>query len=404
MEGEQPLLTGLTVVDYEEVEQQGSSGRLFSDCTESVFRDVPAYAGQIRPGIHGWLQSIDISVDPDFEGMQGLSLADVNGDGLDDVYLCQGGGLPNRLLLQNRDGSVRDASAHSGLDWMETTRCALFADFDNDGDQDVALSTDDALLLLANDGTARFTERARFPELTLGFALAAADDDADGDLDLYVCRHFSEAHKAVGQLPNPVPYHDANNGGRNALLRNEGGWQFRDATVETGLDTHNRRWSYAAAWEDYDNDGDMDLYVANDFGRNNLYRNDGGRFVDVAAEAGVEDVASGMSVTWGDFDEDGWMDLYVSNMFSSAGSRITYQGQFQSDASEETKGYYQRLARGNSLFHNQGDGTFRDVSVEAGVTMGRWAWGSRFADLDNDGREDLVVANGYITGDDTGDL
>ena len=84
-----------------------------------------------------------------------------------------------------------------------------------------------------------------------------------------------------------MPYHDANNGGRNVLLRNDGRWRFSHATVRAGLDVKNRRFSYAAAWEDFDNDGDQDLYVANDFGRNNLYRNDSGRFTDIAAAAAM---------------------------------------------------------------------------------------------------------------------
>ena len=96
--------------------------------------------------------------------------------------------------------------------------------------------------------------------------------------------------------------------------------------------------------------------------------------------------------------------LYVSNMFSSAGNRIAYQRQFQENADTETRAAFQRHARGNSLFLNSGDGSFRDVSVSAGVTMGRWAWGSRFVDINNDGWEDLFVANGFITQTDPGDL
>ncbi len=112
-----------------------------------------------------------------------------------------------------------------------------------------------------------------------------------------------------------------------------------------------------------------------------------------------------MSVSWGDYNRDGRPDLYVGNMFSSAGQRITYQRQFREGASDSTRASYQRHARGNSLFENAGDGTFRDVSVEAGVTMGRWAWSSNFVDINNDGWEDLVVANGMVTGpDDPGDL
>ena len=152
------------------------------------------------------------------------------------------------------------------------------------------------------------------------------------------------------------------------------------------------------------NDGDADLYVANDFGRNNLYRNEGGKFTDVAAEAGVEDGAFGMSVSWGDYNHDGLMDIYVANMFSAAGNRVTYQRRFKPQATGEAKSRLQHTARGNTLFENRGDGTFRDVSADAGVTMGRWGWASLFADINNDRWEDLVLSNGYFTGSDPNDL
>ena len=95
-----------------------------------------------------------------------------------------------------------------------------------------------------------------------------------------------------------------------------------DVTQETGLNQNNSRYTLSASWNDFDLDGDQDLYVANDFGRNNLYRNDEGKFIDIAAEAGVEDLSAGMGVCWGDYNQDGLMDLYVSNMFSSAGNRV----------------------------------------------------------------------------------
>jgi len=98
------------------------------------------------------------------------------------------------------------------------------------------------------------------------------------------------------------------------------------------------------------------------------------------------------------------MDLYVANMFSSAGSRIAYQPKFAHSQSEATVKTMQRMARGNTLFQNAGDGQFRDVSDETGVTMGRWAWASKFVDLNNDGWPDLAIANGYITGEDPHDL
>ena len=124
----------------------------------------------------------------------------------------------------------------------------------------------------------------------------------------------------------------------------------------------------------------------------------------IADKLGVEDMSSGMSVSWADFNRDGWMDFYVSNMFSAAGNRITYQRQFKESTPGEIKRIYQRHARGNSLFQSDGEGGFRDVSVAAGVTMGRWAWGSKFCDINNDGWKDIVVNNGFISSEDTGDL
>jgi hypothetical protein len=111
-----------------------------------------------------------------------------------------------------------------------------------------------------------------------------------------------------------------------------------------------------------------------------------------------------MSVAWADVDRDGQMDLYISNMFSSAGSRITHQPEFKSDASDEIRTRLQRFARGSTLLRNEGTGEFEDISEAAGVTLGRWAWSSNFLDVNNDGSEDICVANGYITSDDTSDL
>ena len=180
--------------------------------------------------------------------------------------------------------------------------------------------------------------------------------------------------------------------------------------MRTGLDAANRRHSNAAAWEDYDGDGDPDLYVANDYGKNCLYRNDfdpatgACRFVEVGAVSGVEDTGPGMSVSWGDYDNDGDADLYVGNMFSSAGGRIFDQSNFRSWLDEDSRALYRRFIKGNSLFENLGNGKFREVGGPLGVEPGRWAWSSVFADLNSDGWEDVVVANGYITTGDPGDL
>ena len=350
-----------------------------------------------------WRGSLDAAVGVSVYGHQGLAAGDYDGDGLEDLYISQPGGLPNRLYRNNGDGTFSDVSRAAGVDALDDTSMSLFADVDNDGDQDLLLIGSE-VLLFRNNGAGAFAfdpdagltpppDRAAM--LTSG---ALADYDGDGYLDLYVCAY--DFWQAGSEYDAPTPYYDAVNGPPNLLFRNRGDGTFEEATEAAGLMRNNDRFSFAASWADYDGDGDQDLYVANDFGRNNLYRNNGdGTFTDVAAEAGVEDLAAGMSVAWGDYDNDGRLDLYVSNMWSSAGQRLTFNAQFESVASsEDVRAKFQRQARGNSLFRNNGDGTFDDVSEQAGVTMGRWAWASDFFDFDNDGSLDLLVQNGYITG------
>ena len=399
---EPPRMDRIQVDDYEEA-LTGSS--LFADCTSAVLGHNSCFPKQLLRGNNYWTPRIQTVLGLGLFGHQGLAVGDVNGDGLEDVYICQPGGLPNRLFVQNSDGTASDVSRASGVDFLDLTHSVLLIDIDNDGDQDIVLALMQEILLMVNDGRGKFEPKARVTIEGQPTSLAAADYDLDGKLDIYTCVYFDNAStKTLTQFGTPVPYHDATNGGSNVLLRNQGGWRFRDVTDQVGLNHNNTRWSFAASWEDFDNDGDPDLYVANDYGRNNLYRNDGGHFVDVAARAGVEDISAGMAVTWGDYDRDGRMDLYVSNMFSSAGNRITRQGRFKAGTSGDTKAQYRRHARGNSLFRNRGEGRFDDVSLDAGVTMGRWAWASRFLDLNNDGWEDLLVSNGYITNQKIDDL
>ena len=415
--GAAPQLASIRVKEFEQVRTLDHRGPLFSDCTESVLAGNASYEAQILRGHNHWMDRTQESLNFFILGTPGIALGDVNLDGRDDLYVCQVDGSPNLLLIAQPDGTLKDVSASWGANWLHNSRSALFIDWDNDGDQDLAVAVTGGVILASNEDGKRFSVRRVLPVGRDIMSLAAADYDNDGRLDLYVCCYHPESlagetsMSIQGGNRSGFVVHDANDGAPNRFFRNEGGWHFRDVTREVGLDMNNRRWSFAAVWEDFDNDGDQDLYVANDYGRDNLYRNDpadspagGRRFVDVAETAGAEDSAGGMGVTCGDFDRDGWMDVHVSNMFSSAGNRITRQGQFKAKSPAHIKRRVQRLARGNTLLKNLGDGSFQNVSAPAGVEMGRWAWGSKFADLNNDGWEDLLVANGYITGTDTRDL
>ena len=404
---ETPHIKSIALLSYEEsIRLAKNKTTLLNDCTADLLGHNKAYREQLLRSTDHWRARIPVNLGLDVVANHGLALGDVNGDGLDDLYLCQQGGLPNRLFVQNPDGTLTDHTRQSGTGWLDYCASALIVDLDNDGDRDLAVSQDFKLLLMENDGSGRFNLSFGTSTHAQTFSISAADFDLDGDLDIYACGYNPSADRVrSGALGEPLPYHDAQNGGANMLLSNDGRWQFNEVTENVGLNHNNNRFSFAATWEDYDDDGDPDLYVANDYGRNNLYENTSGRFVDVAAELGIEDMASGMSASWGDFNRDGRLDIYISNMFSAAGNRITFQRQFKPGAPQAMLAQYQRHARGNTLFQaNQEERGFRDVSVEQGVTMGRWAWGSRFVDLNNDGWEDLVVANGFISTEDTGDL
>ena len=396
-------ITGLVVTKYQEV-LLPETPRLFTDVTESVLGSEDAWKQQFLFGTDHWRARLTRNFGLDAAGNHGLAIGDVNGDGLEDLYVLQQGGLPNRLFLRQPDGTLKDHSAASGTDWLDYSTSALIIDLDNDRDRDLVVATEFNLIVMTNDGTGKFAVSQKIKLPAQAFSTAAADYDRDGDLDIYVCGYNPQARGArATDMGEPIPFHDANNAGASSLLQNDGKGSFSDVTKSAGLDVNNRRFSFSAAWEDFDNDGDLDLYVANDFGRNNLYRNDDGKFTDIAPEMAVEDGAAGMSVSWADYNRDGRMDIYVSNMFSSAGNRITYQRQFKPTTDPKVLAAVQHIARGNTLFESTPDG-FNDTSVDAGVTFGRWAWGSRFCDINNDGYEDLLVANGFITATNTHDL
>ena len=401
---DEPKLQSLQIRELDRVSLAAAGRHLFEDITAAVLPNNSAAEEQVinqqvlRDTVH-WSERLSKIDDMSIFGHHGIAVADINGDGLEDLYVCDSGGLPNRMYLQTTDGTLKDISQSSKTDWLESSSGVLLVDLDNDTDPDLVVATAAGIIIAENDGEGIFKIRIAMPGTSEAQSLAAADFDNDRNLDVYITMYGpgGTSDRSRGfESASPIPYHDANNGGANVLLRNNGAFQFSDVTKQTGLDTNNRRFSFAASWEDYDTDGDMDLYVANDFGRNNLYQNTNGRFRDVAAELGVEDMAGGMSVSWGDANQDGRMDIYVGNMYSAAGNRVTYQRKFIGSRNSESVAGIQRMARGNTLFTSHESG-FADVSEAAGVSMGRWAWSSKFADINNDGSEDLLVANGYFT-------
>jgi tetratricopeptide (TPR) repeat protein len=399
----------LLLLKWKALEEQRSRTAVpvFQDITAHSFGANPSYAAQFLPGTDYWRTVLDGASGIDIYGHNGLAVGDIDGDGLDDIYVCQPAGLPNRLFRNRGDGRFEDLTDVAGVGVLENSACALFSDIDNDGRQDLIVVRASGPLLFLNQGNGKFRlkhDAFRFanpPQGTFTGA-AIADYDRDGWLDIYFCLY--SYYQGADQYRYPVPYFDAENGPPNFLMRNQRDQTFRDVTAESGLDKNNTRFSFCCAWGDYNGDNWPDLYVVNDFGRKNLYRNNGnGTFTDMAHELGVEDVGAGMSDAWVDFDNDGREDLYVANMWTAAGIRVSEQDIFQKEAGPEARAFYRKHAMGNSLFQNKG-GRFEDTGTHSGAGMGRWAWSSDAWDFNHDGFADIYVANGMVSGPVRGDL
>ncbi|HSZ60495.1 MAG TPA: FG-GAP-like repeat-containing protein [Terriglobales bacterium] len=386
-----------------------SAEPVYIDVTAAALGANPSYSGQLLRGTDYWRTVLDGACGIDVYGHNGVSVGDIDGDGFDDLYVCQPGGLPNRLYRNRGDGTFEDITETSGVGVIENTACALFVDVDNDGWEDLIVVRASGPMLFMNEGGGKFRQKADAfhfatpPQGTFTGA-AVADYDRDGWLDIYFCLYVF--YQGTDQYKYPSPYYDAENGPPNFMMRNNRDGTFRDVTAETGLNQNNTRYSFCCGWNDFNRDGWPDLYVVNDFGRKNFYRNNGdGTFTDIAPEAGVEDVGAGMSACWFDYDNDGADDLYVADMWTAAGERISTQDIFKKDASAETRALYHKHAMGNSLFRNTTrngspakSSKFEDATRVAGVGIGRWAWSSDAWDFDHDGFPDLYVANGMVSG------
>ncbi len=377
-------------------------GPAFVDVTQQALGGNASYGEQLLHGADYWRTVLDGAAGVDVYGNNGVAAGDYDNDGFDDLYVCQPAGLPNRLYRNRGDGTFDDVTEKAGVGVLDGTACALFADFRNVGQQDLLVVCGTGPLLFVNKGDGSFhlqRDAFKFAKPPQGsFTHAAiADYDRDGRLDVYFCMYMY--YLGLDQYHYPIPYYDARNGPPNCLFHNEGDGTFVETTEAAGLNTDNDRYSFACAWGDSNSNGLPDLFVANDFGSSQLYRNNGdGTFKVVSKEAHVESVGAGMSCCWADYDNDGRQDIYVPSMWEAAGQRVSQQKQFHAAAPENIRELYQRHARGNALYRNRGDGTFENVGAQAAVEMGRWSWSSDFWDFDHDGFSDLYVANGYLSG------
>lgn len=350
----------------------------------------------------------------------GIAVVDIDQDGFDDLYLTVRWGK-NLLLRNQADGTFEEVAAQYGLDIDGRSNAAVFVDFDNDGDKDLMLARSLERSQYWVNENGRFIERSgqwvagELPyEAT---SVSAADFNNDGLIDVYFSTYHQDdvSRRIDADLSNPKhrihgyltdqqsaelkQRHQQGNrsfinqiGPPNLLLENVGDGRFRPAATNEQLAVWRN--SFQATWSDYDSDGDVDLYVANDFAPDHLFRNDGSNgWSDVSEQSGIDKLGFAMGASWGDYDNDGQPDLYVSNMYSKAGRRITR-------LVDGLDHRITRLATGNYLYR-QTNGRFDLVSglssPQLSVAQAGWAWGGQLADFNNDGFQDIYVASGYYT-------
>ncbi len=333
----------------------------------------------------------------------GVLLVDVDGNGTMDVI------VPNRhprLFLNDGTGHFRDATGGSGLDLLPEMEASggVAADVDGDGLPDLFLSNHvSPCRILKNLGEGNFrdvTEEWGLAALSGPFTSAVFfDADRDGRVDLFVA--------CYGDARATGPAYDGLNGVGDRFFRNverNGHPFFADETAASGLGDVG--WGFAAEACDADDDGDDDLYVANDFGKNGFFENRSTPghpfFVNMARTNGTEDEGYGMGVAWGDYDGDGRWDLHVADYFTPyrwilRDSRwpmppLPGAGLVRPHMANVMR----RRSGGDALFRNLGGLRFTRTSEAAGVADGGWAWGTEFVDLDGKGREDLLVVNGMF--------
>ncbi|MEM9237689.1 MAG: VCBS repeat-containing protein, partial [Verrucomicrobiota bacterium] len=343
------------------------------------------------------------------------SIVDINQDGWDDFYFTARWGK-NQLFVNQKDGTFKEEAAAYGLDILNHCTCAAFADFDNDGDPDVIVgrSYTHSMYLENRDGRFHDVSHEVFsrPLPAMVTAIAVADYNRDGLLDVYFSTYASgltgELEKVFMTYEQQVILADKAAkekdheelldalGPPNYLLVNRGDARFELAPENQQLEFWQP--TLNAVWVDYDDDGDPDLYVSNDFGPDALMRNDHPKgFVNVTTTVGHPTMAGfGMGAGWGDYDLDGKQDLYVSNMYSKAGLRITEQvGKMDPR--------FVAFANGNRLYRQGEEGFEYTSGLEPPkhlVAKVGWSWGGQFVDFDNNGYLDIYVPTGYFTAPD----
>ncbi len=318
-----------------------------------------------------------------------VSVTDFNNDGWNDFYLTTSKyGEPNALYQNMQDGTFADVAEELGVgdinvEGSGTSMGAVWADINNDGYEDLFVYKWGQPELFLNQEGKRFeniTQSSGLPSWVNSNAAIWFDYNNDGYVDLFIGGYYKESIN-LWELDNtlimPESFEYANNGGRNYLMENQGDNTFTDVTFTRGFTS--TKWTLAIGSIDFDNNGFQDLFIANDYSVDELYMNDGnGKFEEIGKKARIGYAPkSGMNVSIADVKNDGQFSIYVSN--------ITEMG---------------ILLQGNNMWQMTGQGDQLQFSNNAGmlgIELGGWSYGSQFGDLNNDGYQDLYLANGYIS-------
>jgi hypothetical protein len=329
----------------------------------------------------------------------GIALFDYDNDGWLDIFIVNSWGLSrfpkgeeptNHLYRNNRDGTFTDVTAKANLVRSGWGQGVCVGDYNNDGLLDLFVTYYGKNVLYRNNGDGTFTDVTRESGLLQvedhwNSGAAFLDYDRDGYLDLFVSNYVAyeaglalyDSDPSLVGVQSPVLYGPKGlEGSKNILYHNNGDGSFTDVSRAAGIAKPERTYGFTPCVADYDNDGWLDIYVANDSTPSLLFKNNrNGTFTEIGLLAGVavdENGSSqgGMGVDAGDYDRDGFLDIIKTNF------------------SDQT----------TSLYHNQGNGFFTDRTFQAGLSGQTSAvkWGTAFVDFDNDGELDLLMVTGAI--------